>query len=383
MSVRLHVLAGTLALFLSPVFLSAQIEDADIIFRELRALDGTWFMPQDRGDRIETWHLDNDSILSGREMRIKAEDGDTVLLETKRIELHGQVIMYYSTERGQKKNEPIGFELVLADAEGYLFENPENANPQKVRYRLLGNRELQISTEGRRNGRTVTEEFVFEREFTPAGVEFRLRAGANYFTQRGTGYLTASPAPEFAGRPSAEVGMQVSLRGNGGFITVNFEASLSGRSTHAKSAFTVFTDTSAIDYVRDVTYRQAWLVLAAIPEITLKRDGRLSILAGPYYGRLLFNKAKGTELPTGPNMLFDANDDFKKNDVGLIAGLQYKLNFGKKDIGGTLGLRANLGLANLDNLYTKRPTNPDPNLYNGRISLQGISLYYSMNLLKL
>ena len=122
--------------------------------------------------------------------------------------------------------------------------------------------------------------------------------------------------------------------------------------------------------------------MLVLTEVAFRRDGRLTLRAGSYYGRLLFNQTKGTELPGGDNKLFNANNDFKKNDVGILAGLQYKLKLGKKDLGSILGLRVNLGLANLDNLYTVRQGG-STSLYNGRISLQGISLYYSMDLLKL
>jgi hypothetical protein len=384
MSIRQFGLAGLL--LLTPIFLTAQIEEADIIFRELRVLDGVWFMPQARGDRLQVWTIENDSSLAGRELRIKEENGDTVLLETMRIELRGQSIIYHQTIRGQNDNKPIPFELTLADYEGYLFENPEQVNPKKIRYRLLGRRELQVSTEGQRGSRTVTTENVFEREFTPAGIEFRIRAGINVFTLRATGNFPASSDPSIAknpiteARPGWELGTQFRFKGSGGFITLNAEFGLMGKFSHAKSAFFVVTD-SLIDYARDVSYRQTWLTLAAIPEINLKRDGRLTILAGPYYSRLLFNSTKGTEKPGNDNKLFDANNDFKKNDVGIIAGLQYRWNIGKKDLGGTFGLRANLGLSDIDALYN-RDCN-DPAFCNGRISLQGISLYYSFNLLGL
>ena len=384
MSLRLYGLAGLLLLL--PNILTAQIEDADIIFRELGALKGVWFMPQDRGDRLQIWAFENDSTLSGQELRIKEEDGDTVLLETMRIELRGQVITYHQTIRGQNDNQPIPFEMTLADYEGYLFENPKQINPKKIRYRLLSNREIQVSTEGQRGNRTVTTESVFEREFTPAGIEFRIRGGINMFRLRATGNFPSSSDPDIAKNPITEprlgweLGTQFRFEGRGGFITLNVEAGLMGKFTHAKSAFQVNKD-SLIDYVRDASYRQTWLMIAAVPEIKLKRDGRFTILAGPYYGRLLFNKVSGLEEPTSNNKLFDANNDFKKNDVGIIAGFQYKVNFGKKDIGGTFGLRANIGLADIDDLY-KRDCN-DPAFCNGALNLQGISLYYSFNLLGL
>lgn len=372
---------------LAPAFLKAQIEDADLIFRELRVLDGTWFIPQDRGDRLESWTIVDDSTMTGREYRIKAETGDTVSLKTMRLELRGETITYYSLVRGENDNQPVPYELTLADYEGYLFENPDQENPQKIRYRLLGNREMQVFLEGKRGNRTITTEYVFEREFTPAGIEFRVRGGLNVSTIKATGNFPATSDPTRVAknpvtspRPGWELGTQFRFKGRGGFITLNLEAGIAGRYSHAESAFYVITDT-LVEYVRDVTYQQIWLTLAALPEINLKRDGRLSMIAGPYYGRLLFNKTKGEEQPGGDNKLFDANNDFKKNDIGIIFGLQYRWNLGKKDLGGTLGLRASLGLADLDALYNRDCTNPA--FCNGRIGLQGLSLYYSFNLLGL
>jgi hypothetical protein len=95
----------------------------------------------------------------------------------------------------------------------------------------------------------------------------------------------------------------------------------------------------------------------------------------------MFNQAKGTVEPGGENKLFDANEDLKKNDLGITLGLQYKLNFGKKDLGGILGLRGNLGLSNLDNLYCANSDNMA--FCNGSMKFVGASLYYSVNLVKI
>ena len=159
-------------------------------------------------------------------------------------------------------------------------------------------------------------------------------------------------------------------------ITINGELGLVGRYATATSKF--LADTL---YERDVTYNSIWLTLAVVPEITFRRDGRLSIMAGPYLGVLIGNRAKGLVAPAGNDQLFDTNNDFKKTDIGLTGGLQYKLNFGKKDIGGILGIRANLGLSNIDNLYDRNC--PTPSLCNGRIGFLGATAYYSVNLLKL
>lgn len=368
-------------LLAAPVLLFAQIDHPKAVFRELRALEGTWFMPTDRGDRLEIWRIANDTTLSGRGLRIRPENGDTVTLETMRIERRDTSIFYIAIVRGQNQNQPVTFRLTQVDYEGYLFENPEHDDPQKIRYLLLGNRELQVTTEGRRGSRDTKQEFVFEREFTPAGMEFRVRGGANLFTQRATGQFPVQENPQFSPRPGWELGTQFAFRGRGGFVSLNVELGFIGKYSHAQSEFIVI-DTALTEYKRDVTYGQTWLMLAVAPEITFKRDGRFSVIVGPYLGRLLFTGTKGVVEPADTeNKLFKANNDFKKTDIGLVAGFQYKMNFGKKDIGGRLGVRANLGLSNLDNLYTRDCDNPA--FCNGRIGLQGVSLYYSLDLLKL
>jgi hypothetical protein len=285
--------------------------------------------------------------------------------------------------RGQNQNRPINFKLTQADYDGYLFENPAHDDPQKIRYLLLGNRELQVFTEGKRNNRKVTQEYVFEREFTPGAVEFRVRGGINANTLRGSGTLIpllGASEPEFGWRPGWELGTQAVFKGRGGFVAINCEIGLAGRYSYAKSEFDIFDD-SLIVYKRDGTYSTLWLTLAVAPEITLKRDGRLSLLVGPYYGILLSSRLNGTAEPQGDNQLFDSNNDLKKNDLGLLAGLQYKLNFGKKDIGGKIGIRTNISLSDLDNLYVRSTRGTQQS--NGRDSLMGVAVYYSVNLLKL
>ncbi len=369
------------AALLLPFLATAQIEDPAGIFRELRGLDGTWFMPTDRGDRLETWAITNDSTLTGSSLRIKPEDGDTVLLERLRIELRGDQINYITIARGQSANKPVVYELTDADYEGYTFENPANDDPYKIHYRLLSNRELQINTESKRNSRTVTNEYVYEREFSPGSVEFRLRAGANAFSLKGTGQfpgdtLFNNQSLGFGYSPGWEIGTQARFKGRGGFITINLDVALAGKSSKVSSNF--YGDTAT--YVRGGTYKTTWLTIGFMPELTFRRDGRLSLFAGPYLGLLVNSRLKGTQLPTTENRLFKANNDFKKTDLGLAGGVQYKLNIGKKDLDGILGARFQLGLKNLDNLYSRDCDNPA--FCNGQVKLVGFSLYYSVNILK-
>jgi Outer membrane protein beta-barrel domain/Domain of unknown function (DUF6265) len=373
------------AILLTPLAATAQIDNPRSAFRELRrGLDGTWFQPTDRGDKLEIWAVTNDSTLDGRSVRIKPENGDTVLLERLRLELRDTNITYFIIPKPPKQNEVVGFKLIDIDEQGFfVFMNPDNEDPQTIRYLLLGNREIQVTTESIRNGRTVKREFVFEREFTPGAVEFRIKGGVNYQNIRRTGTFLTSEGPAFDWKPGWELGTQLRFRGRGGFVTMNIELGLAGKFAHGKSEFDVLGDTSFTRYKRDLTYNTSWLVVGVYPEISFGRDSRFSMMGGPYYGRLVSSRSKGLEEPANENKLFKANNDFKKNDFGLQLGAQYKLNFGKKDLGGILGLRVNLGLSNLDNLYHRVCTDGNTVICNGSTAFQGATLYYSIDLLKL
>src|SRR5262245_17016214 len=99
-------------LFLSSNFVFAQIDDPEAAFRELRrGLEGTWFMPTDRGDRLEIWWLEDKQTLVGKDVRIKPENGDTVLLEKLRIELRDTTVTYIAIARNQNSNMPVPFVL--------------------------------------------------------------------------------------------------------------------------------------------------------------------------------------------------------------------------------------------------------------------------------
>ncbi|MFN4080125.1 MAG: hypothetical protein ACK4NS_04445 [Saprospiraceae bacterium] len=364
----------------------AQVENPAKLFRYFKKLDGVWFMATDRGDRLEIWSIANDSTLNGRIVRIKPEDGDTVNLQRMTLTLRDTNIIYTIIPRGQSANTPVPFRLVLGDeeeGEGYVFENPANDDPFRIIYNLLGNRELQVITESRRgSGRTTKTEYVYEREFSQGALRFIGRLGLNVFTIQKTGNFRAdseADKPQFAPRPGWEIGGAFAFEGAGGFITVNIETTLTGKFARAQSRFSLIEGQEIVTYERDLTYNANWFKIAFIPEIRLKRDARLSAMAGPYYARLIFLGISGRQEPQG-DIPFRANQDFKRGDFGLIGGLQYRIP-SKRDWDARIGLRATAGLSNIDNLYGRNNTNPV--VYNGRLAFQGISLYYGFDLSKL
>lgn len=378
------IIRSLFSLALLGTFSLAQAQEIDTqnAFRDLKALKGTWFMPTERGDRLEVWQLDNDSTLSAKAFRIKPENGDSVLLETILLTWRDTSIVYSVSVRGQNNNKAIDFRLTEAYSDEFVFENPKHDDPQKIRYVLLGNRELQVTTEGKKNGRTVSKEYVFEREFSPVSTEFRLRAGVNAASLKAERDLNLlNPDPDFGYRPGWEVALSSVFKGRGGFLALHTELGLAGKNPTVATSFLAPSDTTAVNYERDGNYRSAWMTLAVFPEYTFRRDGKLSAVVGPYYARLLNNRMNGTERPENTNSKYKTNKDLKKNDFGLMAGLHYRLKITKKDLGGKLGLRANIGLINVDDLYIRRCTNPT--LCRERILLRSFSAYYSINLTQL
>ena len=381
---RQFCLSALCCAILFPATIWSQEFDPETAFGNLKSIRGVWFMPTDRGDRLEIWQVDNDSTMTGRSVRIKPEDGDTVTLETLKLTLRDTNIIYSAVVRGQNANKPVDFKLTEAYSDEFVFTNPKHDDPQIIRYILLGNRELQVTTEGKKNNRVVTREYVFEREFNPVSAEFRLRLGANVsslIAERKFNNIEESP--NFGALPGWDFGLGMVFKGRGGFLSLNTEIGLSGKYSNVRSRF--YADTvpgkPIAEFIRDGVYRTTWFNAAVFPEFTFKRDGRLSMIVGPYYGRLISNKLAGTTTPPSRNKLFNSNTDLKKNDFGLVGGLQYRLNLGKKDLDGKFGLRFNLGLSDLDGLYKRRCDNPA--LCNERILLRGITTYYSVNLVKL
>jgi Domain of unknown function (DUF6265) len=361
---------------------SAQVlPDMKAIFRDLTRLEGVWFMPTDRGDRLEFWNWENDSTLIGRGCRIKPETGDTATLENLRLELRGNDIIYYAKVRGQNEGKFVPFTLTEADNDTYLFENPKHDDPKKIKYFLLEGRELQVNTEGMRNGRPTKQEFVFEREFNPASLEFRLRAGINANQLYRINDIGVDP--KFSARPGWEFGITTSFKGSGGLVSLNIDAGLMGKFHHVVSNFSIPVDTIpfTVDYKRDITYRQTWFSFGLMPEVKFKRKGNVSILFGGYYARLLINRVNGTELPIRNTKVFNFNNDFKKKDFGAVLGLNVRRNIGKRDLDGVFGFLVQFGLADIDNLYIRKCATGG--LCNGRMGIAGVTLNYSVNLLKL
>lgn len=356
-------------------------------FDQLQKLRGGWFQASDQGDIVEEWESVDAQNLTGSNYRIRVTDGDTAGQKSYQISLRPDGVFYTARFRAINNNEPLDFKLVLVEdfigQRSFTFENKKYEYPQKITYTLIDNRDMVIKYEGERNGRPRVEESNYQREFSAAETEMYFRFGLGAFQMKTEGFFFRDPdekEPSYALRPGWDLGAQLVFKGRGNFAKFGLELGLAGRYTYLDSAsFTRIGLTDTVFFLRDdVRYTQTRIYVAFTPELRLDKNDKISIYLGPYVAQQLITRAKGTILPTGSKTaLFDANNDLKKTDFGIIGGLNFRLNPWKKDMGGRLGLRAWMGLSNQDNLYTQGCTQ-----CTGKVTQRGLSVSYMVNLLK-
>ncbi len=378
-------------IFLFPIILIAQTDtlDLDAAFQRLGMLKGGWFQATDQGDVLEEWTQESDILLSGRHYRIKIADGDTTAERTSHIKRAPDAVYYSTRIRTLNNNMPIDYKLVehedFADKQTFIFENIKYEYPRRIVYSIEANRNLIVRQEGERNGRPRVEENIYQREFSAAENEMYLRLGLGASGMHTSGFFFLDPdnqEPHYRWRPGWELGAQLAFKGRGNFMKFGLEAGLAGRYTHLDtSSFYQGRQGQADTLVyarKNVTYNQSFVYIAFTPELRLDKHDKVSIYVGPYASYQMLNRVKGKVLPDPKTKtVYNANSDFKKSDFGIIAGVNVRLNFFKRDLGGRLGIRGWYGLANRDNLYTNGCAQ-----CTGKVTQRGITVSYAVNLLK-
>jgi hypothetical protein len=95
---------------------------------------GTWIVQSPNGvQRVETWSETNETLFTGRGIRVSAEK-DSTLLETLELKYAGGTYWYIPTVRDQNNAMPVPFSLTFAKGHQFIFENPEHDFPQRIIY---------------------------------------------------------------------------------------------------------------------------------------------------------------------------------------------------------------------------------------------------------
>jgi hypothetical protein len=379
------LLSLLLVLTITPVSTAQQSTPPDPLaaFDQLDALIGGWFHGSDQGDIVEEWKRDGAEALQGANYRVRMTDGDTAGEKTYRIELRPDGLYYVARFRAINNNQPIDYKLVYTEdfvgLRKFVFENTKFDYPKQVTYSIEAKRNMTVRLEGERNGKARSEETNYEREFAAAEKEMYLKFGVGAFKMKTSGFFFTDPdeqEPAYAWRPGWDLGAQLVFKGRGNFARFGLEVGLAGRYSFLDTAsFTRTTDTTRFYLRDDVRYNQSRLYVAFTPELRLDKNDKITVFFGPYVSQQMITRAKGTIKPEQKG--FNSNNDLKKTDFGIIAGLNFRLNPFTKDMGGRLGVRAWFGLANQDNLYTQGCTQ-----CTGKVTQSGFSVYYAVNLLK-
>jgi hypothetical protein len=354
-------------------------------FEQITVVNGGWFHSSDQGDVVEEWTQADEQTIRCRNYRIRITDGDTASEKTATLTLRTDGVYYTTKFRAINNNQSIDYKLVeteeLAGAMAFTFENANFEYPKRVIYSIEANRAMRIKYEGERNGKPRSEETVYDREFSAAETELYVRFGLGAFQMKTNGFFFRdrdNVEPTYQAAPSWELGAQLVFKGRGNFIRLGLEVGLAGRySKLNKSSYSV-NDT--LVYERsNVRYNQTRVFLSFTPELRLDKNDKVTIFVGPYISQGLITRTKGLITPSvDPSVTrYNANYDLKKTDFGLILGTNMRLNPWKTELGGRLGLRAWLGLNNLDALYTVGCTQ-----CTGEVTQRGFSVSYAINLLK-
>jgi hypothetical protein len=127
----------------SPAPASASTATADDPLASLAWLAGTWESDDPEGPRtVEHWLTPEAGTMLG--VNRTAEAGRTVFFEYLRIEAQPEGLAYLASPAG--KDPPTRFGVVDARPGFVAFENPAHDFPQRIEYRLEGDRlRMQIS----------------------------------------------------------------------------------------------------------------------------------------------------------------------------------------------------------------------------------------------
>lgn len=121
-------------------------------------LQGVW--KTDQGPLFyEQWHLQPDSILTGKGFTIKGKD--TLILETMRLSINEGNWVYEAKASGQNEGQSIAFSLKEQSGSSWIFENLAHDYPNRIIYTFENDSTLKARTENTAGNKV--QDFHFKR----------------------------------------------------------------------------------------------------------------------------------------------------------------------------------------------------------------------------
>lgn len=151
----------SLILLLLLTILSCKKGEKTNLLNEIDWLIGTWENNSDKGNLLEIWKKENDSVYSGQSFYIKAKD--TLHFESIQLKQISDSLLYSSSVKGQDNDLALDFKLTSKIQNQFVFENPKNDYPKKIVYKLITKDSLVAIISGIQQGKTSSETFSMKK----------------------------------------------------------------------------------------------------------------------------------------------------------------------------------------------------------------------------
>ena len=151
----------SLILLLLLTILSCKKGKKTNLLNEIDWLIGTWENNSDKGNLLEIWKKENDSVYSGQSFYIKAKD--TLHFESIQLKQISDSLLYSSSVKGQDNDLALDFKLTSKTQNQFVFENPKNDYPKKIVYKLITKDSLVAIISGIQQGKTSSETFSMKK----------------------------------------------------------------------------------------------------------------------------------------------------------------------------------------------------------------------------
>jgi hypothetical protein len=151
----------SLILLLLLTILSCKKGEKTNLLNEIDWLIGTWENNSDKGNLLEIWKKENDSVYSGQSFYIIAKD--TLHFETIQLKQISDSLLYRSSVKGQDNDLALDFKLTSKTQNHFVFENPKNDYPKKIVYKLITKDSLVAIISGIQQGKTSSETFSMKK----------------------------------------------------------------------------------------------------------------------------------------------------------------------------------------------------------------------------
>lgn len=151
----------SLILLLLLTILSCKKGEKTNLLNEIDWLIGTWENNSDKGNLLEIWKKENDSVYSGQSFYIKAKD--TLHFESIQLKQISDSLLYSSSVKGQDNDLALDFKLTSKTQNQFVFENPKNDYPKKIVYKLITKDSLVAIISGFQQGKASSETFSMKK----------------------------------------------------------------------------------------------------------------------------------------------------------------------------------------------------------------------------